>query len=88
MRKIVFTESFRKDLAKFLRQHKDLEKSIERVLNLLETHIGNPILRTHKLHGKLRKSYACSLNYEYRIAFTFDKNYVYIESIGSHDEIY
>ncbi len=88
MRKITFTDSFRRDLAKFLRQHKDLTETIEKVFRRLETDIHIPSLKTHKLHGRLKRSYACSINYEYRIAFSFDDKNVYLESIGSHDELY
>lgn len=88
MRKITFTDSFRKDLAKFLRQHQDLTGTIEKVFRFLETDVHTPSLRTHKLHGSLQKSYSCSVTYGYRIAFSFDDRYVYLESIGTHDEIY
>lgn len=50
--------------------------------------IFSPSLETHKLHGKMAKSYACSVNYYYRIVFSFDDQYIYLESIGSHDDVY
>lgn len=73
---------------KFIRFHPDLQKDIRKALTLLSQDLNSPILKTHKLHGKLKDSYSCNINYQYRIVFSYDKNYVYLESIGSHDDVY
>jgi mRNA-degrading endonuclease YafQ of YafQ-DinJ toxin-antitoxin module len=40
------------------------------------------------LHGQMSKSYGCDINYSYRIVFSFDEKFVYLESIGPHDDVY
>ncbi len=88
MRKLVLTNSFRRDLAKFLRRHKNLINALEKTLTKLENDIDEPSLHTHKLHGGLKRSYSCNVNYEFRIVFSYDDIHVYLEAIGSHDEVY
>ena len=88
MRKLAQTDSFRRELGKLLKQHRDLTDTIEKVFTLLRNDIYSTSLHTHKLHGKMGDSYACSINYNYRIIFSFDDKYIYLESIGSHDEVY
>jgi mRNA-degrading endonuclease YafQ of YafQ-DinJ toxin-antitoxin module len=54
----------------------------------------NPILRTHKLKGKLSGAYACSVEYDCRIIFSFEYNQeieeteIMLIDIGTHDEVY
>jgi mRNA-degrading endonuclease YafQ of YafQ-DinJ toxin-antitoxin module len=49
-------------------------------------------LRTHKLKGELKDSYACSAGYDLRIVFKFveheNSSAILLESIGTHDEVY
>lgn len=88
MRKIFSSHSFSVRLRKFLRYHPELEKNINKTLKLLKEDVQNVNLKTHKLNGKLNSSYACSINYNYRIVFHYDKNLIYLESIGTHDDVY
>lgn len=89
MVRIIFPlPSFERKLVKFLKLHKELDPDVTRVVRLLELDINSPLLKTHKLHGKMSVSYACKINYNFRIIFSFDSKYVYLESIGSHDDVY
>ena len=46
-------------------------------------------LKTHKLSGSLKGSWAFSINYSYRIIFEFiDDNTILLIDIGTHDEVY
>ena len=49
-------------------------------------------LRTHKLNGKLAKSWACSAGYNMRIVFQFVRHgaqeAILLEAVGLHDEVY
>lgn len=48
----------------------------------------NPILKTHKLSGKLVNYWFFSINYQYRIIFSFlDNDIVRFHMVGIH-EIY
>ena len=88
MRTLAPSDSFMRDLQKFLRHHRDLSIVVEKVFDLLENDIRSSTLHTHKLHGNLSNSYACKINYQYRTIFSFDEKNVYLKSIGSHDEVY
>lgn len=88
MRKIFLSRSFSMRLRKFLKFHPELEQNVNKTLKLLKEDVQSINLKTHKLHGKLNNSYACSINYNYRIVFQFDKDLIYLESIGTHDDVY
>ena len=51
-------------------------------------------LKTHKLHGKLSGLWACEVEYDCRIVFTFEnepetgKAFIVLADIGKHDEVY
>lgn len=89
MVRIIFPLSaFERKLIKLLKSHKELDVDITCAIKLLGKDINSPSLKTHKLHGSMSTSYACSVNYNYRIVFSFDSKYIYLESIGTHDEVY
>jgi len=54
----------------------------------------DPALKTHKLHGKLSGLWACRVEYDCRIVFTFEKeqdneiDLIVLADIGKHDEVY
>lgn len=47
----------------------------------------DPLLRTHKLHGKLKNQWSFSVDARHRIVFEFDGDDVTFLDIGTH-EIY
>ena len=74
----------------FLRQLKKLEPSLrEEVLEKIELFQKNKrdtSLKVHKLSGKLKDRYSFSINYRYRIIFTyFSKEEVILTAVGDHD---
>lgn len=49
----------------------------------------SPQLRTHKLSGKLKGSWAFSIDDNIRVVFEFiDKDEVLLVDFGTHDEVY
>jgi addiction module RelE/StbE family toxin len=49
----------------------------------------SPQLRTHKLSGKLKGSWAFSIDDNLRVVFEFiDRDKVLLIDFGSHDEVY
>lgn len=49
----------------------------------------SPQLRTHKLSGKLKGSWAFSIDDNIRVVFEFiDKDKVLLVDFGTHDEVY
>ncbi len=63
-----------------------------RVLELLAEDAFHPNLKTHKLRGSLKGSFACSVTYDVRIVFEFVDDAgvesILLQTIGTHDEAY
>jgi mRNA-degrading endonuclease YafQ of YafQ-DinJ toxin-antitoxin module len=59
---------------------------------LLSADAFNPLLRTHKLKGKLAGTWACSAGFDLRIVFEFvnfeDQEAILLLSVGTHEEVY
>lgn len=77
-----------------VRRRPELQQRIEERLRLLATDPFDPILKTHKLKGQLSGAWACTVEYDCRIVFSFIKNpesgeeEILLIDIGSHDEVY
>jgi len=87
---IIYTESYNKRAAKFIKKHPDLLSQYQKTLELLEMNPHHPSLRLHKLKGKLSELYSVSINISYRISidFIFEDDKIIPIDFGSHDEIY
>ena len=90
MAEIIYTESYNKRAAKFIKKHPDLLSQYQKTLELLEMNPHHPSLRLHKLKGKLSELYSISINISYRISidFIFEDDQIIPIDVGSHDEIY
>jgi len=90
MPKLLFTESYNKKAAKFLKKHSELKNQYQKTLELLVLNPTHPTLRLHKLKGKFDDLYSVSINLNYRILLIFliiaDK--IIPVDIGSHSDIY
>ena len=76
--------------SKFSREYKKLPKEIKLLAEKRETIFRKnpfePILATHKLHGRLKDFWSFSIGFKYRIIFEFaEKNTVHFHSVGDHD---
>lgn len=77
-----------------IKRRPDLRSKIEAKLRLLADDPYHPMLRTHKLKGKLSGAWACSIDYDCRIIFNFETNIetqeqeINLIDIGTHDEVY
>ena len=91
---LVFGSSFERAFKNNIKRRPELKPKIEEKLRLLAADPYNPILRTHKLKGKLSGAWACSVEYDCRIVFSFEKNQetekeeILLIDIGTHDEVY
>ena len=83
---------FIRNARKIVKKQPFLAQNIRETLDLLCVDPFQPRLRTHKLKGELKDSYACSVGYALRIVFKFveyeQKQAILLESIGTHDEVY
>ncbi len=77
---------------KLSKKNPNIAVNIQTTLTLLTTDPFHSQLKTHKLKGDLKDSYACSVGYDLRIIFTFveyeKRQAILLESIGTHDEVY
>lgn len=83
---------FVKNARKLLKKQPFLAQNIHNTLTLLCIDPFEPRLKTHKLKGELKDSYACSAGYDLRTIFKFveyeQKQAILLETIGTHDEVY
>jgi mRNA-degrading endonuclease YafQ of YafQ-DinJ toxin-antitoxin module len=75
-----------------LRRRPELADHLLQTLRLLEADPYAPALKTHRLKGKHKDSWACSGGYDLRIVFAFTKHAgkpaILLQTIGTHDEVY
>lgn len=94
MRKLVWHTSFRRAFRRLVKQDPQLQDRIFEVLDALITDAFQPRLRTHALRGTLRGLWACWVEYDCRIVFSFEpdpeggEDLIALVDIGSHDEVY
>ncbi len=94
MTNLILSPSFKRAFKAVIKAKPELKSKIESKLRLLADNPYNTILRTHKLKGKLSGAWACTIEYDCRIVFTFEKNQDTLEEeinlidIGTHDEVY
>lgn len=74
----------------FVRQFNKLERDLQQEvldkIDLFKKDSTHPLLKTHKLHGRLRDRYSFSVNYKVRIVFTYvSKKEVVLLAIGDHE---
>jgi addiction module RelE/StbE family toxin len=84
--------SFVRTARKAVRKNPKDIAELQTALELLEADAFHPRLRTHKLHGELKNSWACSAGHDLRIVFAFVEHEgaeaILLESVGTHDEVY
>ncbi|MGH7956487.1 MAG: type II toxin-antitoxin system RelE/ParE family toxin [Opitutaceae bacterium] len=86
------TKAFLRSARRLATRHPQAAEDLEAALELLSEDAHHPALRTHKLRGKLAKSWACSAGYDLRIVFQFvrpaQQEAILLEAVGTHDEVY
>ncbi len=70
MRTLVWDNSFKRSYKRLVRKNPQLKNKIFLILELLVENPYNPILKSHKLKGKLEGLWACWVEYDCRIIFT------------------
>jgi mRNA-degrading endonuclease YafQ of YafQ-DinJ toxin-antitoxin module len=86
---LVFTETYNRRAARFLRRHPDLRKTYHKTLLLLEVNPHHPSLRLHALKGKLRGLHSVSINISYLITLELliEGQRLIPIHIGGHDTV-
>ena len=88
--RILYTRSYVKRAAKFIKRHPELIPQYEKTLKLLELDPYHPSLRLHRLKGSLSGLHSVSINISYRISLEFlvEDGKIIPVNIGSHDDVY
>ena len=88
--KLIYTQSYNKRAAKFLKKHPELTGQYEKTLKLLEFDPFHPSLRLHQSKGKLKDLFSVSINASYRITLEFymSEHEIILVNVGHHDEVY
>ncbi len=88
--RIVFTRSYTRRAARFLKRHGELTTQYEKTLELLAIDPFHPSLRLHKLKGALSDLHSVSINISYRITIEFlvEGKTIIPVNVGAHDEVY
>jgi mRNA-degrading endonuclease YafQ of YafQ-DinJ toxin-antitoxin module len=88
--RIIYTESYLKRAAKFIKRHPEILLQYEKTLKLLELNPSHSSLRLHRLDGPLRELHSVSINISYRITLEFllEDGMLVLVNVGSHDEVY
>jgi mRNA interferase YafQ len=86
------SSAFVRAARKLVKRAPQLADDLAAALEQLEKDPNHPSLRTHRLKGELKGSWACSAGYDLRIVFRFvryaGKPALLLETIGTHDEVY
>lgn len=94
MRLLIWSPGFKRSLKRLVRRKPDLLPKVEKALNLLVEDPFHPTLHTHKLKGDLAGSWACAVDFDYRIVFEFVRNpkadveLILLDAVGKHHEVY
>jgi mRNA-degrading endonuclease YafQ of YafQ-DinJ toxin-antitoxin module len=88
--RLIYTESYLKRAAKFVRHDPQLLSQYEKTLKLLELNPAHPSLRLHRLSGPLRDLHSVSIIISYRITLEFllEDGKIVLVNVGSHEEVY
>ncbi len=94
MYRLAWSNGFRRGFKRAVRRRPDLQEKILSTVEDLSVEPFDSKLKTHKLHGKLAGLWACRVEYDCRIVFTFaenpnaEENLIVLVDIGKHDEVY
>jgi len=86
------SSAFVRDSKRLLRGRPDIADQLHQTLHLLAADPYAGTLKSHKLKGKYRDSWACSGGYDLRVVFSFTRYAgnaaILLEMVGTHDEVY
>jgi mRNA interferase YafQ len=94
MRKLAWDSSFRRAFKRRVRRNQALQDKILEVLEQLAQDPFAPALKSHKLRGQLDGLWACWVEYDCRVIFTFEpdpeslEEMIVLIDVGDHDEVY
>ena len=91
-RALVPTAAFGRAAKRLAKRRPEAAEALRGALAALAADAFAPALRTHKLHGELAGSWACSAGYDLRVVFALAEHdgaeAIVLLSVGTHDEVY
>lgn len=86
---ITWDQGFKRSYKKKFKSDSEVKKRFWKTLKSFSINPFNPLLKTHKLTGRLQGLWAFSVSNDCRIIFRFlSDNEILLIDIGSHDEVY
>ncbi len=91
-RTLLRSNSFVRSAKRLVRKNPGTSEDIRAALHLMAEDAFHPLLKTHKLKGKMEGSWACSAGYDLRIIFEFvqyeGSEAILLQALGTHQEVY
>ena len=89
---LIRTPAFDRAASRYLKKSPSVAPVLEAALRQLSEDASHRSLKSHRLKGALRGSWACSAGYDLRLIFSFVRHErgeaILLETIGTHDEVY
>lgn len=86
---ILYTPKFRKNFSKRVPEGSALEKRYKERVTLFITDRKNPILKDHKLSGKLKDFRTFSIKGDFRVVYSeYSEDTVLFFNLGTHNQVY
>ncbi len=87
---LVFTDSYNRRAAKWLKKHSELRATYLKTLQLLELNPFHPSLRLHALRGRMQGVYSVSINMSYRITIDLliSEQEIILLNVCDHESVY
>ena len=90
--KVISSRTFERDTKRLLKRNPRLIDGVKETLIRLASDPFQERLKTHKLKGRLKDSWSCSVEYDLRIVFEFvqenNEPAILLQTIGAHDDVY
>ena len=87
---LIRTDTFLRELRKYLKRHPERAVVVRDVLTMLEEDPRTPSLKLHPLQGRMKGLHAVRLTYSDRITLilSIGVREVVLLNVGTHDEVY
>ena len=88
MLKLVTEGKFDKDISKYLRRKKDMQKLWDLVLLLTENKPLPPKNRNHKLHGEFGNYWECHIEPDWLLIYKKTSTEIILSRMGTHSDLF
>ena len=88
MLKIRYKNKFKKDIQKYKKRGKDLEKLKDIITKLANRKKLDTKYRDHKLVGNFKNRRSCHIEPDWVLVYKIEEDTIIIERMGSHAELY